>query len=255
MRTVIVEDEIAASQALEKLISEVAPDTQVVEVLQSVDESVEWFSSQPMPDLVFMDIHLADGSSFSIFDEVEISCPIIFTTAYDQYALRAFEVNSIDYLLKPVDKERLKLAMAKFRNISRSEQIAQDNSLLAQQLLAAIGNKATYKSSLLIPVKDKLVPMSVRTIAYIYTENSIVHVVDFSGNKTVVPQTLEEIYSQLDPARFYRANRQYIVSRDAVKDLSLWFNGRLSVNLTVRTPERIIVSRLNAKDFKNWLMQ
>lgn len=254
MKALIIEDERAAAQALRALVAEAAPDIDVVGALQSVEESVEWFSAHPAPDLVFMDIHLADGSSFAIFDRVRIACPVIFTTAYDQYALRAFDVNGVDYLLKPVDRARLERALGKVRAIRGPRQVAEENAQLVEKLLASM-RRTGYKSALLIPVKDKLVPLPVKTIAYIYTADQMVRAVTFDGAETFIDQTLDELYAQLDPAQFYRANRQYIVARTAVKDLSLWFNGRYSVNLSVKTPERILVSRANAGDFKRWMTE
>lgn len=254
MRVLVIEDELAAAQVLEKLIKEFIPEADVVCTPQTVEESIEWLATNDMPDLTFMDIHLADGSSFSIFEQINISCPIIFTTAYDQYALRAFEVNSVDYLLKPIDKERFKKAILKFQNLNKSTQIAEENKMLIDKLLFAMNQGISYKSALLIPVKDKLIPLSVKKIAYIYTENKIVYAVDFNQHKICLDQTLDELYSQFDPKQFYRVNRQYIISRDAVNDVSIWFNRRLLVNLSVKTPERITVSRLNSKSFKDWLM-
>ena len=253
MKAVIIEDEWAAALSLEELIGAIAPDIEITARLESIEESVDWFSTHPVPDLVFMDIHLADGSSFSIFENIHISCPIIFTTAYDQYALRAFEVNSVDYLLKPVDKEHLERAISKLRNIHGSKELEKVNMALIEKLVSQMHRTKTHKTALLIPVRDKLVPLPVKTIAYIYTEEKIVRAVNFDGKETFIDQTLDEIYSQLDPNQFYRANRQYIISRNSVQDVTLWFNGRLSVNLTVKAPERILVSRINAKEFKAWI--
>ena len=255
MKAVIIEDEWAAAEALEELIGEVDPGIGIVGRLQSVEESVDWFNTHSAPDLVFMDIHLADGSSFTIFDRVTISCPIIFTTAYDQYALRAFEVNSVDYLLKPVDRKHLERAIGKLRTARTSPELADANASLIEKLVSQMRQTSAYKTALLIPVKDKLVPLPVRTIAYIYTEEKVVRAVDFEGRETLIAQTLDELHSQLDPRQFYRANRQYIVARDAVRDVSIWFNGRLSVNLSVKTPERILVSRTNAREFKEWITE
>lgn len=254
MKVVIIEDELAATEALENLINEIAPDMEVTARLQSVEESVEWFLTHNMPDLVFMDIHLADGSSFGIFNQVNISCPIIFTTAYDQYALRAFEVNSVDYLLKPVDRTHLERAIGKLQNLRGSEETAKANISLVRKLVGEMQQRSSYKTALLIPVKDKIVPLPVKNIAYIYTEDKIIRAVCFDGKRIMLEKTLDELFSLLDPYQFYRANRQYIVSRDAVKDASIWFNGRLSLNLTEKTPERIIVSRANVKELKDWLM-
>ncbi len=253
MKAIIIEDELMAAETLEQLIGIVAPDIEIIAQLQSVEESIEWFLTHPSPDLVFMDIHLADGSSFSIFKHVNIPCPIIFTTAYDQYAIQAFDVNSISYLLKPIDKEHLERAIDKFRNIGSMQGATDNNSEIIKKLIARINYTSSYKNTLLIPVKDKLIPLSVKNIAYIYTENKIVTAVSFDNRPTMIDQNLEEINSLLNPHDFYRANRQYIISRKAVQDISLWFNGRLSVNLTIKTPDRILVSRQNVKEFKEWL--
>lgn len=254
MKAVIVEDEHLAAQSLEALIAEVAPDMEILTVLQSIDESVEWFTSHSMPDLIFMDIHLADGSSFSIFDEVDITCPVIFTTAYDEYALKAFEVNSVDYLLKPITKPDMERAINKFRRIGGTGEAVINQSELIAKLMSSIGNKpVTYKSSLLISVKDKLIPISVRDIAYIYIDTKIVKAVTFAGKSYPLDMTMEEVARQLDPNTFYRANRQYIIARQAIKDMVTWFGNKLALNLTVSTPERIYISRTHVKDFKDWV--
>lgn len=252
MKAVIIEDELAAAKALETLLRETAPDIEVAAVIQSIEEGVEWFGTHPPPDLAFVDIHLADGSSFSIFEGVEVSCPVIFTTAYDQYAIRAFTVNSVDYLLKPVDGARLERALKKFRSLKGSGQ-GPENRQLMERLIAEMHRTARYKSALLVASGDKLTPLPVKSIAYIYTAEKIVRAVDLTGREITVDQSLDELCSQLDPQRFYRANRQYIVARNAVRDISLWFNGRLSLNLTVKTPERVFVSRANAPGFKRWM--
>lgn len=253
MRTVIIEDEVVAARALETLVCEVFPDLIVSAVLQSVDESVEWFRENAMPDLVFMDIHLADGSSFSIFDEVDVACPVIFTTAYDEYALKAFEVNSIDYLLKPINKKDLERAIAKFRNISR---MAGDTQKMMARLLADIrSGSPAYKSSFLISEKDKLVPLSVNDIAYIYVDAKMVAAVTFDDRRRYLEQSLNEVMEQLDPHDFYRANRQFIVSRQAIKDISMWFGSKLAINLSVATPERVYISKARVREFKNWLTE
>lgn len=253
MKCVIIEDEYAAAVTLTALIRENVPDMEVVSVKQSVEESIEWFATNPSPDMAFMDIHLADGSSFSIFSKVEITCPVIFTTAYDQYALRAFEVNSIDYLLKPVSKESLMRAVEKYRRLTATGQSPEMDSGLMKRLINELHNKTVYKSALLIPSGEKLIPLPVKEIAYIYTENKVVHIVCKNGREIYIDRPLDELFSMLDPHNFYRANRQFIISRDTVSDISLWFNGRLSVNLTVKTPEKIVVSRANAADFKKWI--
>ena len=251
MKTIIIEDENVAAQALQLLVQELNPDMEVVTVLQTIEESVEWFEENAMPDLVFMDIHLADGSSFAIFEKVEITCPIIFTTAYDEYALKAFEVNSIDYLLKPINKADLERALNKFKSLTSSP----DKTSL-EGLLAQMGSlKKKYKTCFLLPERDKLIPLAVSNIAYIYIDTKTVKAIAMDGHTYYLSQTLDDIMAQLDPELFFRANRQFIISRNAVKDLSIWFGNKLAVNLTVPVPERIIVSKAKVGEFKSWFAE
>ena len=250
MKVVIVEDELVAAQKLERLISQSNDDIQVIAILQSVDESIEWFTLNTAPDLVFMDIHLADGSAFSIFDKVQISCPIIFTTAYDEYALKAFEVNSIDYLLKPINEKSFEHAMNKFRNLAATK--SYDTDMLANVLAAFKDTKKVYKSNFLIPYKDKFIPLAVDRIACLYTENKMVKIITSDNQTYTIDSSLEDMYAQLDPAQFFRANRQYIISHNSIKDISIWFGSKLSVNLHVIVPEKIIVSKARVPEFKVW---
>lgn len=251
MKALIIEDENIAAQALESLVKETNPDIEIIAVLQTIEESVEWFEEHPMPDLVFMDIHLADGSSFAIFDKVEITCPIIFTTAYDEYALKAFEVNSIDYLLKPINKVDLERALNKYKNFTFNVDNASLEGLLAQMG----GLKKKYKSCFLIPERDKLIPLATSNIAYIFIDTKTVKAIALDGHTYYLNQTLDEIMAQLDPQQFFRANRQFIISRNAVKDLSVWFGNKLAVNLIVPVPEKIIVSKARVGEFKTWFAE
>lgn len=249
MKAVIVEDEVVAAQHLERILASIDNTIKIEAVLQSVEESVEWFDTNNHPDVVFMDIHLADGDSFAIFDATEIRCPIIFTTAYDEYALKAFDVNSVDYLLKPIDATNLSKALKKLEQLA----FQNNNSDLVSQIMQTIHqSKKNYKKHFLIPYRDKLIPLPVDEIAYIYSEMKAANIVCFNRKEYVLDSSLDELLRQLDPARFYRANRQYIVSHRAVADLSIWFGGKLAVNLSVPTQERIIVSRAKNNEFKTW---
>jgi two-component system LytT family response regulator len=251
MKVVIVEDEFVAAQNLERMIQAVDGNMEILAVLQSVEESVEWFSLNASPDVVFMDIHLADGDVFSVFEEVEILSPIIFTTAYDEYALKAFDVNSIDYLLKPINRQNLEKALNKLTSLTSQ----QNNRELVSQIMQSMHeSKIPYKRHFLIPNKDKLTPLPVDEIAYIYTEYKIAKIICFNQKTFSMDNSLDELMGQLNPAQFFRANRQYIVSHRAIEDMSVWFGGKLAVNLSVETPERIIVSRARNRDFKNWYM-
>lgn len=253
MRVIIIEDEQLTAKKLVSLLQELMPDAFVMSILQSVGESIEWFRNNLMPDLVFMDIHLADDLSFSIFDSVDITCPIIFTTAYDEYALRAFEVNSIDYLLKPVSRVSLQRALHKLKRFSTVYQ-QQDNSELIRKVADTILRGAgSYKSSLLVSVRDKLIPIRVNSIAYIYLEDKSAVAIQHDGTKCRIGGLLDEIMKQLDPSQFYRANRQFIVSKSAITDITTWFGNRVVVNLNIEVPERIVVSRTNVQELKKWL--
>lgn len=250
MKIVIIEDEIIAVESLQSLIHEIDKNADIIDILQSIEESVDYFKTSPMPDLVFMDIHLADGSSFSIFDEVNISCPIIFTTAYNEYALKAFQVNSIDYLLKPISKNDLERAINKYKNLTSSNE---NNSTLINNFLKQIKNSELfYKNHFLVPYKDKLIPLAASNIAYIFIENRVVKAVNFKGENFYIDNTLDELEHMLDPKFFFRANRQFIISHKSVKDISIWFGSKLSVNLSVATPEKIVISKAKVKEFKNW---
>ena len=202
-----------------------------------------------MPDLVFMDIHLADGSSFAIFEQVQITCPIIFTTAYDEYALKAFEVSSIDYLLKPINRNDLTRAMNKFNALVGEKS---NNNEAIDALMRQIGMKKNYKSCFLVPERDKLIPLATANIAYFYIDTKTVKAITLDEHTYYMSQTLDDIMLQLNPDDFFRANRQFIVSRKAVKDLTIWFGNKLSLNLSVKIPEQIIISKAKVSEFKNW---
>ncbi|MDP4240256.1 MAG: LytTR family transcriptional regulator DNA-binding domain-containing protein [Bacteroidota bacterium] len=250
MKAVIVEDELVATQNLQRLINQVDTDIQVIAVLQSVEECIEWFSLNATPDVVFMDIHLADGSAFSIFEKVQIPCPIIFTTAYDEYALKAFEVNSIDYLLKPINQRSLEHAVTKLKSLVTKNT---DNADMVASVLAAFKQmKKVYKSNFLIPYKDKFIPLTVDKIACFYTENKIAKIITMDNEIFTVDSSLEDLYTRLDPSLFFRANRQYIISHKAIKDVSVWFGSKVSINLFVTTPDKIIVSKARVAEFKAW---
>ncbi len=250
MKALIIEDEMIAAQNLQRLLAEVAPDILVVKVLQSVEETVEFFSQKNDIELIFMDIHLADGLAFHIFNSVTIDSPIIFTTAYDQYALEAFKVNGIDYLLKPIDKQDLSHAIAKLHLVKDKSRSNPDMEQIKAMMESLKQHK--YKSYFLIPVRDKLVPLHVNEIAYFYVDEKITRSVTFDNQSYTLDKPLDTIISMLDPDKFFRANRQYIIAHKAVKEISLWPLSKLHVSLVHPTPEKIIVSRARASEFKDW---
>lgn len=255
MNILIIEDESLTAQNLAQMIRELIPEAEIADILVSIKDSVRWFETRGMPDLVFMDIHLADGSSFSIFDKISVTCPIIFTTAYDEYALRAFEVNSVDYLLKPVNKNSLQRALDKMKMLAGSGSGSENTEMIRKIAQSILKKETQYKSSILIPVRDKLLPIAVKDISYIYVEARCSIIIKMDGSRYELNTPLDEVMKLLNPDDFYRANRQYIISRDAVKEIVLWFNNRIAVSLKLSTPERIIVSKAHVQDFKAWLTQ
>lgn len=252
MKVIIVEDEYFTARSLQSLLTETAPEIEVLTILQSVEECVDWFDHNPQPDLAFMDIHLADGQVFSLFDRAEVSCPIIFTTAYEEYALKAFEVNSIDYLLKPVRKKDLQRALDKIKLFATDDRKVDNQAIMAKMMEALGESSSNYKSHFLIPYRDKLLPVSVDRIAYIRSENKGAVLVTTGNKEYFMDLSLDRIVRELNPKHFYRANRQYIVAHDAIESMSVWFGGKLTVSLYVDTPEQIIVSRARNKEFKEW---
>jgi len=248
MKALIIEDEILASKHLQQVLDEVG-DITVIAVMESIKESIIWFQKNPLPDILFMDIHLSDGSAFEIFQHIKISCPIVFTTAYDEYALKAFKVNSIDYLLKPIEVNDVHDALRKLKELSASDTPQND----INNLIASFKKVSKYKSHFLIPVKgDKLIPVQTIELACFYVDAGTIKTTTFEGRSYALDYTLDELTELLDPEFFFRANRQYIISKKSIKDIDLWFNSRLSVNLSVAVPEKIVISRNRIQEFRSW---
>lgn len=246
MRVLIVEDETVAAENLTYLLRKVASEIEIAGYTESVDQTVEWLRLHSV-DLIFMDIHLSDGSAFMIFDRTEVATPIVFTTAYDQYALDAFRVNSIDYLLKPIKPEDLRRALNKFRQRTPMELMR----YLSQ--LNSLSERPQYSGRLLIQDRDRIHPIAVDDICCIYSTNKHTDIILKSGLKHTTNKSLDQIMSTLDPTKFIRANKQFIVARDAICHLTVWFDSRLKVNLITDTPEPIYISKNKVSDFKKWL--
>jgi len=248
MNALIIEDEIYASRHLQQVLDEVG-DIAVIAVLESIAETLEWFGRNPHPDLVFMDVHLADGLAFEIFNHIKILSPIIFTTAYDEYALKAFKVSSIDYLLKPIEPTDVQSALEKLKNLSSMENM----QLSIKQLIASYGRAPDYRTHFLLPSKgDKLIPVQTRDLACFAIDAGVVKSYTFDEKILIFEYTLDELMELLDPEQFFRANRQYIVSKGAIKDIDLWFNNRLSLNLKISVSSKILVSKARIREFKEW---
>lgn len=252
MRVVIIEDENYNYKMLNGMVNNLRPDWEVVKHLVSVKKSVEWFTDNPAPDLVFMDIQLADGICFSIFDEIQLQCPIVFTTAYDNYAIQAFEVNSVDYLLKPIKESKLELTLQKFEQIHRRTTLPQADNYT--EIFNAIKNgQKKYRKRFLIQGAKNYYQLRSEEIAYFYNTNKITTAVTFANTEQIVDFSMESLEEQMDPAIFFRANRQYIVNIDAISKLEDCFNGKLTLTTKPSSPETITISRLKASTFKGWL--
>lgn len=251
MKVVIVEDELAASENLVFLLKTIQPDIEVLAVLDSVRAGVAYFSKPNEAVLVFMDIHLADGISFEIFEKVRIEIPVVFTTAYDQYALKAFKVNSIDYLLKPIDEDDLRKALQQFKLQVKHEGKADDPMAGLLNFLKA--KTKTYKTTYLVSQREQLIPIKTADIAYFYIDLGIVKAVTKDNHPYSIDEKLEDIENDLNPENFYRVNRQFIVRRDAIVNINYYFNSKLIVNVIPSFEERIVVSKAKATEFKQWL--
>ncbi|MFV0346429.1 MAG: LytR/AlgR family response regulator transcription factor [Bacteroidales bacterium] len=248
MKILIVEDETLAYENLVGIISEIDPSVEIIGNTESISQTVNWLNNNTMPDLILMDIHLSDGSAFDIFDCINVETPIIFTTAYDEYAINAFKVNSIDYILKPIKPEELKQAFDKFKKWTQTD-ISQHINNISQ-----LASSPSHKDRLLIPVRDKLIPIVLSKVSFFYTTNKNTIVMMKDGNSHPYSKTLEQIYTSLNPTDFFRANKQFIVARNSVQEITVWFDNRLLVSLNTETPERLYVSKNRAVEFKNWMV-
>ncbi len=253
MNAVIIEDENLIAKELQFKISSVAPDVKVLQVLPSVKTGYKWFMENAEPDLLFADIQLSDGVSFEIFERYEIKCPVIFTTAYDEYAIKAFKVNGIDYLLKPVDMDDLKKAIDKAREIVNSKtEYPKDVRQLLQMIANPKSAGITYKEKFVVKQRNSWIPVFTKDIACFYRDN-LNYIVTFSGEKYVIDfVTLEEVEELLDPRIFYRANRQSIIHIDAIQSIRPHENQKLTVILKQPVKIEQDISREKAPAFKKW---
>lgn len=248
MKVLLIEDETAAARNLEAILRQTEPEIEILATLESIDESVEWLQRHPAPDLIFMDIHLADGESFRIFDRIGVDTPVVFTTAYDRYALEAFRVNSIDYLLKPLNEADVRRALTKLERLTSSERRSYGSRI---RTMAA--ERRGSEEVFLVHIRDRIIPLHREQIAYCYTSNERVTAYGYDGAAYPLDRTLETLQSLLPEQDFFRANRQFIVARRAVKEIVVWFGSRLALHLTLETPERIIISKARVPEFKAWL--
>jgi|TARA_B110001454_G_C12661291_1_gene409614 DNA-binding LytR/AlgR family response regulator len=254
MNVIIVEDEKSAIKNMIAMLHEIDPTISVIASIQTISEATKWITNNPPPELAFFDIQLADGHSFEIFKKTTVKFPIIFTTAYNEFALRAFKVNSIDYLLKPIKKKELVFAINKFKKINE-DLILKNKNFIATMKTLNIEIKKSYKKTILVKMFDGLIPIQTSSIAYFFIENGIVYGYSYDKVKFVINETLDQLEGQLSSSDFFRANRQYIVSRNSIKKAQNYFNKGYSLKLNPSKKEIILISKAKVSLFKNWLGQ
>lgn len=254
MNVLIIEDEPNAARQLMEMIASYRPTARFAPVIDSVDAAAAYLSTNHTTDLIFLDIHLSDGHAFDLFESGAIDRPVIFSTAYDQYAIRAFEVNSLDYLLKPISEERLQKAIDKFekqRTLQQQDYLTPAYLERIQKLLNATTH---YKETLLIPYRDKLLPLQIKDFAWFEIRNAMVSGTMLDGTVHILEErSLDELAKYIHPSQFYRANRQFLINRAALKEVHQYFNGKLLLKLHPEPKEKIIVSREKTTHFKTWI--
>lgn len=252
MNIFIIEDEPLAVQKISKLLMEVEPNTTIAGTADGIESSVEWLQNNPMPDLILVDIELCDGQSFEIFNLIEIQSPVIFTTSYDEYAIQAFRVNSMDYLLKPVKKDDLSRALQKYERFNYTHNASIDISKLVSELKKQNAPRE-YRSRFLVKQGQKLIPIEVDEISYFFSEDSVSFFVNFERVKYVLDYSLEDVEQMIDPKLFFRISRQFILGVKSIVRIHNHFNGKLKLDLKPTNEKEITVSRERVADFKAWM--
>lgn len=249
IRTLIIEDEPLAAKRLKKLLLEVNAQIEILDVIDTVEDAIAWFNANPMPNLVMLDIQLADGVSFDIFKEINLSSFVIFTTAYDQFVLKAFELNSIDYLLKPIDKDKLETAINKYLKLSQLHTPLDISSLLK----SLSTTQPTYKKRFVVNVADKLKSVDTTDTAYFYSLEKNTFLCTQTGEHYAIDFSLDKLEALLDPEHFFRINRQMLVRFEAIAKMSVLSNSRIKLELQPKTDEVQLVSSARTHAFRNWL--
>lgn len=246
IKIVIIEDEVAAARRLQRILQESGIVHEVVAVLESVEDSLNYFKFGKIPDLILSDIHLADGNCFNIFRQLEIKIPVIFTTAFDQYAINAFKVNSIDYLLKPIQIDELRTAINKFKD-------QQPDFLLFEKLKPYYPEANTYQQRFVIKSGNKYNILDTNNIALCYADEKLVFALSYDHQKAILDFSLDKLEQLLDPSQFFRINRKVIIHVKSIKNMALYFRGKIKLGLSVNTDIETIVSAERADDFKSWI--
>jgi two-component system, LytTR family, response regulator LytT len=246
MTVIIIEDEQRTAKELRQMLENLDGEINVLALLPSVASAVKWFHENPAPDLIFSDIQLGDGLSFEIFKEVKPIAPVIFCTAFDQYAVDAFESNSIDYLLKPLEESALERSLKKYARLREHFSSNNLEKVITQMSTA-------YKQNLLVHFREKIIPVKVTDIAFVYAANGVVTLYTNDNLHYVLQYSIEQLEKMLSPQQFFKANRQFIIHRNIIKNIEHYFNRRLLVETTCTTPTKIIISRLKAQEFLHWM--
>lgn len=250
MNIIIIEDEFRAAKSLQNLISDIKPDSKILGVYDSIETSIEALSADIKPDLIFMDIQLSDGLSFEIFKAVEITCPVVFCTAYDQYMLDAFKSKGVDYVLKPFSREDIQEA---FKKVDGLKKFFQKNELPDLSALLQKINQPSGKTSFLVFKNQKYTNILTEDIAYFYIHNEITHLVTFAKEQFPLSQPLGQIAEQVSEKQFFRVNRQYLVNFKAIKEMEHYFQRKILVKLTLETPEKLLINKEKTHSFFTWL--
>ena len=251
MKVLIIEDEAPAFRRLQKLLEEIDPSIEITEVFDGVQESVKYLQNHTAPDLIFMDIQLSDGISFEIFESVTVNSPVIFTTAFDEYMLRAFKVNSIDYLLKPINKNDLAQSLEKYQNLKSTFSAEPDN---LKDLIKSIQlDERKFKSRFLVKMGEKLFSVETKDISAFFAHDGLVYLLTNSRKKYLVDQTLDEIIKELEPDKYFRVNRQFILHYASINSAHKLGKGKLLLETSLQWDEQIIVSSEKATAFKEWM--
>ena len=252
MNIIIIEDEFRAAKSLQNLILELKPDARILAVYDSIEMSVEALSKDIKPDLIFMDIHLSDGLSFEIFKQVEITCPVVFCTAFDQYMLDAFKSKGVDYVLKPFSREDIAEAL---RKVDELKKFFQKNELPDLETLLKNINQPqpTSKSNFLVFKNQKYTTVPIENIAYFYIHNEITHLMTFDKEQFQLTQSLGQVAEQVSEKQFFRVNRQYLVNFKAIKEMEHYFQRKILVKLTIETPEKLLINKEKTHSFFSWL--
>lgn len=254
MKVLLLEDEEPASKRLEKMLKEAVPEIEILNTIVSVSSGIRWLTENPAPDLIISDIQLADGLSFEVFKAVPTMCPIIFTTAFDQYAIEAFKVNSIDYLLKPIKKDSLEAAISKYKKLAGTKQAANSFSDISKLLEAMSGNTPKqFKNRFVVKYGEHLKTINISEAAYFYTEDKINFITTNEGRRYIIDYNLDSLETMLDPAVFFRINRQYIISINAIAEMFSYSKSRVLIKLNPAAKHETIVSTERSGEFKNWL--